>query len=133
MRYSPSRVSGGSLYFRRFLKDLKRMSPHLVLVPITHGYFRLYFINGGEGAYIHEVWKWMPYRGYELEYKDIELISKKYFEEYEDQLTMNRKVKNFVEGYWDCLDRVKTRLWLLKNDKAFREEATKAYRQVVVK
>jgi hypothetical protein len=109
------------------------MSPHLVLRPITHGYYRVYWTGGGEPAYIHEAWKWMPYKGYELEGKDIELISKKYFEEYEDQLTMNRKVKNFVEGYWDCLDRVKTRLYMLKNNKEFRQEATRAYRQVVVK
>lgn len=123
----------GSLYFRRFVKDLKRMSPHLVLRPITHGYYRLYFLNGGEPAYIHEVWKWMPYRGYDMEEKDFNLESKKYFEEYEDQLTMNRKIKNFVEGYWDCYRTVQTRLYMLKNNKEFRENATRAYRKVRIK
>lgn len=126
-------MTGGSLYFRRYVKELKKMSPHLVLRPITHGYYRVYFINGGEPAYIHEVWKWMPYKGHEIEYKDIELVSQKYFEEYEDQLTMNRKVKNFVEGYWDCLDTTKTRLYMLRNNKEFRENATKAYRTVRIK
>lgn len=109
------------------------MSPHLVLRPINYGYYRVYFINGGESAYIHEVWKWMPHRGYDIEGKDSELISQKYYEEFEDQLKMNRLVKNFVEGYTDCIERTRTRLYMLKNDKSFREEATKAYRQVVVK
>lgn len=71
--------------------------------------------------------------GYELEHKDMNIVSQRYYEEYEDQLEVNRKVKNFVEGYWDCRDRVQTRLYMLKNDKEFRNEATRAYEKVVVK
>lgn len=124
---------GGSVYFRRYVRELKKMSSHLKLVPITHGFYRVYFVNGGEGAYIHEVWKWMPYHGYIKEEKDLNLVSQKYYEEYEDSITMNRKVKNFVEGFTDCMDTTKTRLYMLKNNKEFRNEATKAYRQVHVK
>lgn len=109
------------------------MSPHLKFVPITHGYYRVYFVNGGESAYIHEVWKWMPYHGYDIEEKDMNLVSQRYFEEYEDQLTLNRKIKNFVEGFCECMETTKTRLYMLRNSKEFREEATKAYRQVVIK
>lgn len=126
-------MNGGSLWFRRYCKELKKISPHLKLVPITYGYYRVYFVNGGEGAYIHEAWKWMPRKGYEIEGKDIELNSQKYFEEYEDQLEMNRLVKNFVEGYYDALETTKTRIYMLRNNKEFRDNATKAYRQFVVK
>jgi hypothetical protein len=109
------------------------MSQHFLFVPINYGWYRIYWTGGGEPAYIHEVWKWMPYKGYDIEEKDMELVSQRYYEEYEDRLEVSRKVKNFVEGYWDSLDRLKTRTYMLKNDKAFREEATKAYRQVKVK
>lgn len=126
-------MTEGSFYFRRFVKDCKKLSGHLKFVPIQHGYYRLYWTGGGQPAYIHEVWKWMPYMGYELEHKDMNIVSQRYYEEYEDQLEVNRKVKNFVEGYWDCRDRVQTRLYMLKNDKEFRNEATRAYEKVVVK
>lgn len=109
------------------------MSPHLIFVPIQYGFYRIYWKNGGEPAYVHEVYKWMPHWSYEYEDKDIDLVSQRYYEEYEDQIALTRKIKNYVEGYWDSMDRLKTRLYMLRNDKAFREEATKAYRRVRVK
>lgn len=75
----------------------------------------------------------MPFKSYEIEEKDIELISQKHYEEYEDNFTLTRNVKNYVEGYVDSIDTLRTRIYMLKNNKAFREEATKAYRQVKVK
>ena len=42
-------------------------------------------------------------------------------------------LKNFVEGYWDGLATMKRRIYMLKNNKEFRETATKAYRQFYVK
>lgn len=123
----------GSIYFQRFYREVTAMSNHFKFVPINYGYYRIYWTGGGEPAYIHEVWKWMPLQGYTIEEKDMRLISQKYYEEYEDQLEYNRKLKNFVEGYWDCWDRLKVRTYMLKNDKEFRETATKAYRQFTVR
>ena len=46
---------------------------------------------------------------------------------------MVRKVKNFVEGYWEVLDRVRTKAYLMKNNKEFYETASKGYQTMVVK
>lgn len=123
----------GSQYFRRFIKDAKKMSPHLIFKPIQYGHYRIYWKNGGEPAYLHECYKWMPYRSYHFEDNDIDLISQKYYEEYEDQIQYTRKIKNFVEGYTDAMDTLRTRLYMLKNNREFRENATKAYRTIRVK
>jgi len=123
----------GSIWFQRFKREVERMSKHFTFIPIKYGFYRIYWTGGGEPAYVHEVWKWMPYKGYDIEEKDMQLISQKYFEEYEDQLEVSRKIKNFVEGYWDSIDVLKTRVYMLKNNKEFRDNAVKAYRQFVVR
>lgn len=104
-----------------------------MFVPINFGYYRIYWKNGGEPAYVHEIYKWMPYRGYMIEQKDENVDSQRYFEEYEDQIEVTRKLKNYVEGYTDSMNTLVLRMYQLKNDKEFRSEATKAYRRVVVK
>lgn len=109
------------------------MSPHFKFIPIKFGYYRIYWTGGGEPAYVHEVWKWMPLQGYEIEEKDMRLVSQKYYEEYEDQLEMNRLLKNFVEGYKEALDTIRTRNWSFKNDKEYRKTAVEGYRHMVVK
>lgn len=123
----------GTRWFRRFVKEAKAMSPHIRFRRIKFGFYRIYWVNGGEPAYVGECYKEMPEIGYDIEEKNYQLESKSYFEEYEDNAEMIRKIKNFVEGYWDNIDRLKTKIYMLKNNKEFREEATKAYRQVVVK
>lgn len=126
-------MTEGSYYFRRFVKDCKKLSPHLKFVPINYGYYRIYWVRGGEAAYMHEVYKWMPYHGYDTNENDINLISQRYYQEYEDQLQVTRKIKNYVEGYTDSLHTLTTRVYMFKNNKEFRDEAIKAYRRVVVK
>lgn len=126
-------MTEGSIYFRRFVKDCKRLSRHLKFVPISYGYYRIYWVRGGEAAYMHEVYKWMPYKGYTMSQIDPNIDSLKYYEEYEHQLNLTRKIKNFVEGYTDSLRTLTTRVYMFKNSKEFRDEATKAYRKVHVK
>jgi len=75
----------------------------------------------------------MPQKGYNIEEKNIQLQSQRYYEEYEDNAELIQKIKNFREGYWDSLDRIKTRVYMLKNDKEFRKEATNAYKTRIVK
>lgn len=123
----------GSIWFRRFKKEVQKMSPHFRFVPIQWGWYRIYWTGGGQPAYIHEVWKWMPYREYRIEEKDRDLDSRKYYEEFEEQRELNRKVKNYVEGYWDSIQTMQKRLYQLRNNKEFRDTAVKAYRYIRVK
>lgn len=109
------------------------MSPHFHFRPINYGYYRIYWTGGGEPAYIHEVYKWMPYSEYQIEFKDPNVISQRYYEEYEDQLEVTRKIKNYVEGYVDSLDTMRKRFFQLKNDKEFRKTAVDAYKTVRLK
>ena len=120
---------GGSLWFRRFVKDCKKISPYIRVKAIKHGFFRIYW----KQAYIHEVYKEMPQHGHDIYENDMRFQDKKYFEEYEDRAEMTRKIKNYVEGYWDALDTVQTRAWLMQNNKEFNETATKRYQTVVIK
>lgn len=120
---------GGSRWFRRLVKDCKRISPHIRFKRISHGFYRIYW---GQ-AYIHEVYGEMPQYGHDIYEKDIRLVSQKYYEEYEDRTKLTRKIKNYVEGYWDSLDTIRTRNWLMKHDNEFHKNAVNAYKQVVIK
>jgi hypothetical protein len=123
----------GSRWFKKFKKDVEKMSPHFEFRRIKYGFYRIYWTGGGEPAYVHEVYKWMPVKGYDYEDWDPRFESHRYYQEYEDQAELTMKVKNFVEGYWDSLQTMKKRLRMFKNDKEFRKEAIEAYRNVRVK
>lgn len=118
----------GSQWFKRLKKDIERMDPHLRLVRIQLGFYRIYW----KDAYLHEVYKEMPEFGYDLDDKDMRLDDKAYYEEYEDQVEATRNIKNYVEGYWDSLDRIRTRMFMIRNDKEFNENARNAYKQMYV-
>jgi hypothetical protein len=122
-------IKEGSIWFKRFYKDCKRISPQLRFVKVKLGFYRIYY----KQAYIHEVFKEMPEKGYDLDDLDPRLESQKYFEEFEDNTELTRKIKNYIEGYWDSLDRIQTRVYMMKHDKEFNEKATNAYKTMVVK
>lgn len=119
----------GSRWFRRFVKDCKRISPHIRIKRIKFGFYRIYW----KQAYLHEVYKEMPQFGHDIYEKDIRFQDKKYYEEYEDRGEITRKIKNYVEGYWDSLDRIQTRNYLMKHNAEFNKNATQMYKQVVIK
>lgn len=119
----------GSRWFRRLVKDCQHISPHIRIKRIGHGFYRVYF----KQAYIHEIYKEMPQTGYEDSTKDFNFLDKKFIEEREDRAEMIRKTKNFVEGYFDSLDTIRTRTFLMKHNKEFNETATKRYQTVVIK
>lgn len=93
------------------------------------GFCRVYW----KEAYIHEVYTDMPYRGYDIEEEDPRLVNKAYYEEFEDQVELTRKIKNFVEGYTDSIDKIRKRVWLFKNNEEHYEKAKNAYKQMIVK
>ncbi len=123
----------GTRWFRRFVKEAESMSPHIRFKRIKFGFYRIFWVGDGASAYIGECCKYMPEIGYDIEEKNFQLESKSYFEEYEDNAELIQKIKNFREGYWDSIDRLKTKVYMLKNNKEFREEAQKAYAQFKVK
>lgn len=123
----------GSIWFRRFVRDVEALSPHLRFKRIKFGFYRIYWVGGGEAAYIGECYKEMPEYGYDIEEKNYQLESKKYYEEYEDNPELIRKIKNFVEGYRDNIEHIRTRVYMLKNNKEFRETAVNGYKQMKVK
>ncbi len=118
-----------TIWFKRLLKDCKRISPHIKIVKISHGFYRIYFNR----AYIHEIYKEMPQIGHDLEGMDFNFTNKKYAEEYEDRSELTRKIKNYVEGYWDSLDTIRTRVYMMKHNKEFNQNAINRYKSVVVK
>jgi len=119
----------GSRWFRRLIRDCKRISPHIRFVRVKYGFYRIYW----KRSYVHEVYSEMPQMGYDFIDLDPRFENKKYYEEYEDHGELTRKIKNYVEGYWDSIDRIRTRVYLLKNNKEFNEQASKAYQEFVVK
>lgn len=125
----PSVINEGSAWFRRFHKECKKISKHIRFKRIKYGFYRLYW----KQAYLHEVYKEMPMKGYDKEEIDPRLESREYYQEYEDNVEITRKIKNFVEGYWDSIRRVKTRVHQMQNDKEFYETARNAYKQMRVK
>jgi hypothetical protein len=123
------RTAEGSRWFRRLRKELRQISPHIRLVRIKMGFYRIFWKN----AYIHEIYKDMPQKGYDVERLDPRLTNQSYYEEFEDNVEVIRTVKNFVEGYYDSIATIKTRSFMMKNNKEFNETSRNAYKQFVVK
>lgn len=119
----------GSYWFRRLIRELYANSKYFRVRRIRHGFFRIYW----KDAYVHEVYKEMPMRGYvwytESPYKD----SLKLVLEYEQDGEIQRKVKNFVEGYQEASKAIKLRTYQFKNNDEHYKLAKDMYKQVVIK
>lgn len=123
-------MTEGSRWFRRFVKECNKISPHIRIKKIKMGFYRIYW----KDAYIGEAYKEMPYKGYDIEEMDVRMLeSQKYFEEFEDGGEKIRKIKNFVEGYADSIDTLKTNVWLMRNSQEHYNNAREAYKQMIVK
>lgn len=126
-------IDKGTRWYRRFRKEAEAMSPHIRFKRIKFGFVRIFWVGDGVSAYITECSKDMPQIGYDIEEKNHQLESKDYFEEYEDHAELIQKIKNYREGYWDSIARLKINIYMMKNNSAHREEAQKAYQQFIVK
>jgi hypothetical protein len=83
---------------------------------------------------MHEVYAEMPMKGYDWVEDDVRMQeSQKYYEEFEDGGEITRKDKNFMEGFYDSLDTIRTRVYMFKNDSEYYETAKNAYKTMVVK
>mgnify|MGYP001572943540 CR=1 FL=1 len=126
-------IEKGTRWYQRLRREVEAMSPHIRFRRIKFGFYRIYWVGDGESAYIGECSKDMPQFGYDLEERNYQLESQKYFEEYEDNAELIQKIKNFREGYWGSIYRLRTNIYLLKNNAEHRKEAQAAYSQFVVK
>jgi len=119
----------GSYWFRRLVRDLYKKSKHFKVRKIRHGFFRIYW----KDAYVHEVYKEMPMKGFvwytESPYKD----SLKLVQEWEQDGELQRKVKNFVEGYWEAKKAIELRVFQFKNNVEHYNIAKDMYKEVVIK
>lgn len=111
------------------MRELHTTSKHFKVRRIRDGFFRIYW----KEAYVHEVYKEMPQRGYHIETLNPYLDSLKLMQEYEQDGSIQRKVKNFVEGYADAKKAIMLRLYQFKNNYEHYCTARDMYRQVVVK
>lgn len=123
----------GSIWFRRFIRDCYKLSSHIKFKRIKLGYYRIYWDGGGENAYLGECYKEMTEFGYNIYEHDFRLESRDYFEEYEDQIELTRKIQNYIDGYWEALDSMKTKIYQMKNNKEFYKTATEGYKQVRIR
>lgn len=119
----------GSRWFKRLKKEIEAKSPHIRFKPIKFGFYRIFW----DSSYIGECSKDMKEFGYDIEERNFQLESKKYFEEMEDNAELIQKIKNFREGYWDSRDRLITSIYLMKNNKDHRKQQQEAYREMRVK
>lgn len=116
----------GSLWFRRLKKEAEHLSLHIRFKRIKMGFWRIYY----KGAYVHEVYQEMPLKGYDREEEDPRFENHKYYQEFEDQAELTRKIKNYVEGYVDSIKKIKVRIVNMRNDKEAYETARRAYSQM---
>jgi len=118
-----------SIWFRRLERELPAISPHLRLKRVKLGFYRIYL----KQAYIHECYEEMPPIGYDLENYDPRLESQSYYEEFEDQAELTRRIKNYIEGYYDSVNHIKNKVYLMRNSAEHYQRAEDAYKQMVVK
>lgn len=122
-------VKEGSYWFRRLVRELKSISKHFKVRRIKHGFYRIYW----QDAYVHEVYKEMPYKGYVWYTTSPYADSLKLMLEYEHDGDIQRKVKNFVEGYAEASKAIKLRIYQFKNNDEHYRTARDMYKQCVVK
>lgn len=128
-----NKTNKGTRWFARFKREAEAMSPHIRFKRIKYGFYRIYWVGDGAAAYITECSENMEQFGHEIEEKNFQLDSKKYFEEYEDNAELIQKIKNFKEGYWDSVDKLKTNVYLFKNNSSHRKAQQAAYKEFVIK
>ena len=126
---APSVDKIGSHWFRRLVKELKNISPHFKIRKIRCGFYRIYW----KDAYVHEVYKEMPRRGYTWYTESPYKHSLKLMQEYEQDGEIQRKIKNFVEGYEEASRAIKIRLYQFRNNYEHYKTARDMYKHVVVK
>lgn len=119
----------GSVWFRRLVREFKRVSPHIRFVRIKAGFYRIYFRQ----AYVGECSKNMPELGYNIFERSIGFEDYSFYQKYHNTVDSTLRVKNFVEGYWETRNKLRTRLMNMMNSKEHYETARKGYSQMRIR
>ena len=56
-----------------------------------------------------------------------------FYQDHHDSAESTLRMKNFVEGYWETLDRLRTKVFMFRHDKEFYEKARQGYSQMRIK
>jgi hypothetical protein len=118
-----------SIWFKRLVEDCRKISPHIRFKQIKHGFYRIYY----KTAYIGECFKNMPEHGYDIFERAQGFEDYSYYQKYHDTADSTLRIKNFVEGYWETLDKIRTRLFMFRHDKEAYERARQGYSQMRIK
>ena len=105
------------------------MSSDIKVRRIRCGFYRIYW----KDAYVHEVYKEMPRKGYVWYTESPYNESLKLMLENELDGEIQRKVKNYVEGYDEAIKSIKLRVYQFKNNNEHYQIAKDMYKQMVVK
>jgi hypothetical protein len=105
------------------------MSKHFRFKRIKFGFYRIYY----KEAYTYETYKEMPAKGYDLELVDPRWEDQKYYEEYEDKAELTRMIKNYVEGYYDSIVKIRARFQSMRQEPEAYKNARQAYKNMKVK
>ena len=119
----------GSYWFRRLVKELTTMSSDIKVRRIRCGFYRIYW----KDAYVHEVYKEMPRKGYVWYTESPYNESLKLMLENELDGEIQRKVKNYVEGYDEAIKAIRLRVYQFKNNNEHYQIAKEMYRNMVIK
>ena len=119
----------GTLWFRRLVGEAKRISPYINFKQIRNGFFRIYY----KQAYIGECYSRMPQFGYDIAERAQGLEDYSFFQQHHDTTDSTLRMKNFVEGYWETVKRLRTKVFMFRHNREFYETARRGYSQMRIK
>lgn len=118
-----------SRWFKRLQKDTQRFGSHVRFKRIRHGFWRIFY----DGGYLGEVYEDLPEVGYDIIDLDHRLEERKYVQDRLDDGEVQRLVKNFVEGYYEVLDTMRSRVYNARHNHEAYKTITEGYRQLRLK
>lgn len=112
-----------SYWFKRLERELPKIDSRLRLVKLKLGFYRIY-----RGAhFIGEAYEELGPNWREIESYDPRLENQSYYEEYEDHVKMVRTLKNFMEGYYDLVSKIRRCVYQLRHNEEFARRSGNIY------
>ena len=112
-----------SLWFKKLERELPKISKNLRLVRLKLGFYRIYY----KSHFIAEAFEELTQNWQNIEDYDPRLESQKYYEEYEDHVKMVRTLKNFMEGYYDLISKIRRCVYMLRHNEEFARRSGNIY------
>lgn len=118
-----------SRWFLRLERDVKKINPRIRTKRIRNGFYRFFYDTG----YLGEVYENLNEMGHHLYDTDAFAEDRKYLEEKLEDGEIQRKIKNFEEGYWEALDKIRTRYFMSRSNPEAHRLIMQGYRQLRVR